>query len=173
MVFGQGHPQVLGLELVDLLLLGLHDVGQRRVPRVVEAQVSGDHAGQLHGEGLEAASIWPVWLQSSSIACLPRMTRPGSSFSTRALKSLATCRGTVSASVTTWIARSAPIASAVRSCSCDAVGPTVTATISDTTFFSFRRTASSTAISSKGFMLILTLAVSTPILSGLTRILTA
>ena len=24
-----------------------------------------------------AASIWPVWLESSSIACLPRMTRPG------------------------------------------------------------------------------------------------
>mmetsp|Transcript_54556 Transcript_54556/g.130713 ORF Transcript_54556/g.130713 Transcript_54556/m.130713 type:complete len:239 (-) Transcript_54556:87-803(-) len=125
------------------------------------------------GHPMRAASIWPVWLQSSSIACLPRMTRPGSSFSTRALKSLATCRGTVSASVTTWIARSAPIASAVRSCSCDAVGPTVTATISVTTFFSFRRTASSTAISSKGFMLILTLAVSTPILSGLTRIFTA
>ena len=79
------------------------------------------------------------------MACLPRTTRPGSSFSTRALNSLATCRGTVSASVTTWIARSAPIASAVRSCSCAAVGPTVTATISDTTFFSFRRTASSTA----------------------------
>eukprot|EP00964_Phaeocystis_antarctica_P145981 scaffold112152_cov63-Phaeocystis_antarctica.AAC.1 len=31
-VLGEGHPQVLGLHLVDLLLLGLHDVGQRRVP---------------------------------------------------------------------------------------------------------------------------------------------
>ena len=38
--------------------------------------------------------------------------------------------------------------------------------------FSFRRTASSTAISSKGFMLILTLAMSTPVLSDLTRTFT-
>src|SRR6266702_3221857 len=29
-----------------------------------------------------AASIWPVWFESSSIACLPRMTRPGLSSST-------------------------------------------------------------------------------------------
>ena len=38
--------------------------------------------------------------------------------------------------------------------------------------FSFRRTASSTAISSNGFMLILTLAMSTPLPSDLTRTLT-
>mmetsp|Transcript_24303 Transcript_24303/g.49341 ORF Transcript_24303/g.49341 Transcript_24303/m.49341 type:complete len:238 (-) Transcript_24303:94-807(-) len=125
------------------------------------------------GQPMSAASIWPVWLQSSSMACLPRMTRPGSSLATRDLNTFATCSGTVSTSVTTWIARSAPMASAVRSCSCAAVGPTVTATISFTIFFSLRRTASSTAISSNGFMLILTLAVSTPILSGFTRIFTA
>ena len=41
-----------------------------------------------------------------------------------------------------------------------------------TTPFSFSRTASSTAISSKGFMLILTLAMSTPVPSDLTRTLT-
>ena len=40
-----------------------------------------------------AASIWPVWLQSSSIACLPRMTRPGCSASTTPLRSLATASG--------------------------------------------------------------------------------
>ena len=45
--------------------------------------------------------------------------------------------------------------------------------ISVATFFSFSRTASSTAISSNGFMLCLTFAVSTPLLSGLTRIFTA
>ena len=28
------------------------------------------------GQPSSAASIWPVWLQSSSMACLPRMTRP-------------------------------------------------------------------------------------------------
>ena len=44
--------------------------------------------------------------------------------------------------------------------------------ISVATPFSFRRTASSTAISSNGFIDILTLAVSTPLPSGLTRILT-
>mmetsp|Transcript_44370 Transcript_44370/g.116580 ORF Transcript_44370/g.116580 Transcript_44370/m.116580 type:complete len:223 (+) Transcript_44370:463-1131(+) len=125
------------------------------------------------GQPSNAASICPVWLQSSSIACLPRMTSEGSSFSTIAFMSLATCSGSVSSSVTMCTARSAPMASAVRSCSCAAVGPTVTATISSATFFSFSRTASSTAISSKGFMDILTLLVSTPEPSGLTRILTA
>ena len=38
--------------------------------------------------------------------------------------------------------------------------------------FSFRRTASSTAISSNGFMLILTLAMSTPVPSDFTRTFT-
>jgi len=38
--------------------------------------------------------------------------------------------------------------------------------------FSFSRTASSTAISSKGFMLIFTLAMSTPVLSDFTRTFT-
>ena len=52
--------------------------------------------------------------------------------------------------------------SAVRIVSCDLVGPIETATISVTTPFSLRRTASSTAISSKGFIDILTLASSTP-----------
>jgi hypothetical protein len=47
-----------------------------------------------------------------------------------------------------------------------------TATISVASPFSFRRTASSTAISSKGFIDIFTLAVSTPEPSGLTRTLT-
>mmetsp|Transcript_11990 Transcript_11990/g.27779 ORF Transcript_11990/g.27779 Transcript_11990/m.27779 type:complete len:275 (+) Transcript_11990:272-1096(+) len=125
------------------------------------------------GQPSSAESICPVWFASSSIACLPSKTMEGSSFATTALKSFAMCSGTVSASVTIWIARSAPIARAVRSCSCAAVGPTVMATTSVATFFSFRRTASSIAISSNGFILILTFATSTALLSGLTRILTA
>src|SRR3989344_4716758 len=48
----------------------------------------------------------------------------------------------------------------------------VTTTISLATPFSFRRTASSTAISQKGFIDILTLASSTPVWSALTRTLT-
>jgi hypothetical protein len=51
-------------------------------------------------------------------------------------------------------------------------GPIETATISVALPFSLRRMASSTAISSKGFMDILTLASSTPEPSGRTRIFT-
>ncbi len=64
------------------------------------------------------------------------------------------------------------MASAVRMVSWQACGPIETAMISVATPASLRRTASSTPISSKGFIDILTLAVSTPVLSGLTRILT-
>ena len=42
------------------------------------------------GQPSSAASIWPVWLQSSSIACLPMMTRPGFSSSTTPLRIFAT-----------------------------------------------------------------------------------
>ena len=68
--------------------------------------------------------------------------------------------------------RSAPIAIAARSVSWQAATPQLTATTSVATPASFRRTASSTAISSNGFMLILTLAMSTPEPSAFTRTLT-
>lgn len=48
-------------------------------------------------------------------------------------------------------------------------GPQLTAMISETSFFSLRRTASSTAISQKGFIECLTPSVTTPELSGFTR----
>ena len=64
------------------------------------------------------------------------------------------------------------MASAVRSVSCAWRTPIETATISSATPFSFSRIASSTAISSNGFMLILTLARSTPEPSPFTRALT-
>ena len=60
----------------------------------------------------------------------------------------------------------------MRSVSWQAVRPQVTATISVAMPFSFRRTASSTAISSNGFIDIFTFAVSTPEPSGFTRTLT-
>jgi len=85
---------------------------------------------------------------------------------------LATASGCSSASVSTRIARSAPIASAVRSVSWHWLTPQETAITSVAAPFSFRRTASSIAISSNGFMLILTLAMSTPVPSALTRTLT-
>ncbi len=68
--------------------------------------------------------------------------------------------------------RSAPMASAVRIVSCAWIGPIETATISVGDALLLRRTASSTAISQKGFIDILTLARSTPVWSGFTRALT-
>jgi hypothetical protein len=64
------------------------------------------------------------------------------------------------------------MAMAVRSVSWQAVTPQVATTTSVAAPFSLSRTASSTAISSKGFMLILTLAMSMPVPSDLTRTLT-
>ena len=82
---------------------------------------------------------------------------------------LATASGSTSSSVSTRIARSAPIASAVRSVSWHFCTPIETATTSVTAPFSRSRSASSTAISSNGFMLILTFARSTPDPSTFTR----
>ena len=118
------------------------------------------------------ASIWPVWLLSSSIACLPRMMIWADSFSERAFRILATASGCKSVSDSTKMARSAPIAKAVRNVSWHCVTPALTTTTSVATPASFKRTASSTAISSKGFILILTFARSTPEPSDFTRILT-
>ena len=64
------------------------------------------------------------------------------------------------------------MAMAVRRVSWHCVTPHETTITSLKMPFSFKRTASSTAISSKGFMLILTLAMSTPVWSDLTRTLT-
>ena len=64
------------------------------------------------------------------------------------------------------------MAIAVRSVSWHCCTPQETAITSVTIPFSRSRTASSTAISSKGFMLILTLAMSTPLPSDFTRTLT-
>src|SRR5690606_11081517 len=41
------HPQFLGRDRVQRLLLGLHDVGQRHVARLVQAQVRLDNGRQL------------------------------------------------------------------------------------------------------------------------------
>ena len=89
---------------------------------------------------------------------------------------MATASGSMSlwtsSAAITRIARSAPIASAVRSVSCACFTPMLTATISVATPFSFSRIASSTAISSKGFIDIFTLARSTPDPSAFTRAFT-
>ncbi|KAJ8578912.1 hypothetical protein ON010_g287 [Phytophthora cinnamomi] len=52
----QVHAQAVGRERLDLLLLGLHDVGQRGVARLVEAQVGRDHGGQPQRAGEHAAA---------------------------------------------------------------------------------------------------------------------
>ena len=131
-------PKAAGVGRLHRLLLRLHDVRQRRVARLVQAQVRGHDRRQLHLQRLQAAvdfplrpwrrrrrcppstrtrpaasradaaSIWPVWLASSSMACLPRMTSCGCSFATTAASNLATASGCSSTSVSTRIARSAP-----------------------------------------------------------------
>src|SRR5512139_34350 len=52
---GDVHAQGLGLDHFERLLLGLHDVGQGDVARLVQAQVGGDDRGQAELEGLQAA----------------------------------------------------------------------------------------------------------------------
>jgi hypothetical protein len=111
-------------------------------------------------------------LASSSIACLPRITSPAPSFTATAFSSFATASGCSSASVSMRIARSAPIAIAVRSVSWHAAVPADTAITSVALPASFSLSASSTAISSKGFIDILTLASSTPDWSAFTRTFT-
>jgi hypothetical protein len=143
-----------------------------RVTVTLPSAISSLEAKAPCGRPANAASIWPVWLQSSSMACLPTMTRLGCSLSTSALSNLATARGCSSSAHSTRIARSAPMAIAVRRVSWHWLTPQDTAMTSVATPFSFSRTASSMAISSKGFMLILTLARSTPLPSLLTRTLT-
>ncbi len=65
------------------------------------------------------------------------------------------------------MARSAPMARPVRSCSCAAFGPMLTSTTSEPACFSFRRSASSIAISSNGLTTHLTLSVANPVPSAL------
>src|SRR5438067_7594393 len=100
------------------------------------------------------------------------MTRPGFSCSTTAFRILATASGSSALSVFTRMPRSAPMASPVRMVSAACGRPIDTQTISLAWPFSLSRSASSTAISSKGFIDILTFASSTPLPSLLTRILT-
>jgi hypothetical protein len=75
-------------------------------------------------------------------------------------------------SALTRMPRSAPIASPVRIVSEACAGPIDTTTTSVALPASLSRSASSTAISSNGFIDILTLASSTPVPSLLTRTLT-
>mmetsp|Transcript_21499 Transcript_21499/g.60027 ORF Transcript_21499/g.60027 Transcript_21499/m.60027 type:complete len:205 (-) Transcript_21499:144-758(-) len=123
------------------------------------------------------ASMAPVWLLSSSMACFPMSTSEGFSFSTTLAINFATASGCSSWSVRMgvfrWIARSAPIAKAWRNVSAHLSGPAETATSSFTWPFSFSRMPSSTAISQKGFIDILTLSSSTAVMSFFTRTLTA
>lgn len=143
----------------------------------ISAQVptwSNKRHGITWGQLRRPASIWPVWLESSSIACLPRIIKSGFCSSAIAFRSFATPRGwsLLSSATSTWIALSAPIAKAVLKVSWAFADPHETAMISVEGNLSLMRTASSTAISSKGFMLCLTLR-STSVFAGFTRTLTA
>ncbi len=124
------------------------------------------------GQSSSAASIWPVWLASLSMACLPRIISCGCSRSAKALSNLATAKGSSAAVVSTRMPRSAPIAMPVRSVSWHWLTPQETTTTSLALPASFMRMASSSAMSSKGLIDILTLARSTPLPSLATRTLT-
>src|SRR6202045_1877724 len=102
------------------------------------------------------------------------MMRPGCSASAMPLRIFATAKGSTAApSVFTRMPRSAPMASAVRMVSAACCGPSQTQTVSVALPASLSRMASSTAISSNGFIDILTLPSSTPEPSALTRIFTS
>src|SRR3569623_163744 len=121
-----------------------------RVTITIPSSISTLEAKVACGQPSSAASICPVWLQSSSIACLPRIINCGCSLSATAFSSLATASGCNSTSVSTSTARSAPIAIAVRRVSWHCATPKETAITSLALTASFRRMASSTAIYSNG-----------------------
>ena len=121
------------------------------------------------GRPQRAASMGPVWAASSSMACLPTITRSGCSVLMIASSACAAVSGSIAWSVLTKMARSAPMASAVRNCCWASSGPMLTAMISVASPRSLMRSASSRAISSKGLTLILTPSRATPEPSGLTR----
>src|SRR3954454_8628937 len=52
---GDVDAERLGRGLLERLLLGLHDVGERGVARLVEAKVGGDDRRQLEADGLQPA----------------------------------------------------------------------------------------------------------------------
>src|ERR1700730_17000119 len=120
-----------------------------------------------------SASIWPTWLESSSIACLPMITRPGFSSPTIFAITRAIVRLSSAWSARTRIARSAPIANPVRNCSCQVCRPIEINTTSPPPCFSLIRSASSRAISSNGLITHLTLSVAIPEPSGRIRMVVA
>ena len=114
--------QVFCLDRIERFHFRLHDVRQRHLALLVQAQFSDDDSGQrkrqrfraaidftytvalpsstttsgakmVCGRFASAASIWPVWLEWSSMACLPRVISYGCSLSTNAFRSLATASG--------------------------------------------------------------------------------
>jgi ATP-dependent protease HslVU (ClpYQ) ATPase subunit len=99
----------------------------------------------------------------------------GSGFSSTEILAIMRAIASVSsaASERTRIALSAPIASPVRSCSCQVGRPTEIRTTSPPPCFSLILRASSIAISSKGLITHLTLSVAIPDPSGSTRIVVA
>ena len=147
-----------------------------RVTKALSPWISSSDAKVACDQPVSAASIWPVAFISLSMACLPARTIPGCSSSMTAFRILATARGSISVCTssvaTTKMARSAPMASAVRSVSWFCFTPIETATTSSACPASFKRIACSTAISSKGFIDIFTLAKSTPLPSAFTRTFT-
>ena len=195
-------PSAAGVDDVERLLLGLDDVRQLHETRFVQPQVHRDHGGQIDFQHFQARIDFAGDARGLAIEfdlrcegglrAIPQCRRasgrsgccrrrwpacraapgraarapPASAGSARHPAARAGPRGSPAA------ARSAPIASAVRSWFCTSAGPMETTTTSSARPFSFRRRASSSAISSKGLMLCLTPSVMTPLLSAFTRMRT-
>src|SRR5208283_4821803 len=129
----------------------------------LEAKVACPHPSH-------SARYCPVCPWSSSMDCLPRMQRSGFSLSTTFCRSPAAPIGSSGPGWFTHTARAAPIANAWRSCSCTSLAPMDTTTTSPPCF-AVRRRPSSTAISSKGFILYLRPSWTIPEPSAFTLIL--
>jgi hypothetical protein len=190
----------LGRLLVDRLLLRLHDVGQARIARLVEAQIGGDDRRRLELDGLQAAvdlardqmlspsivsleakvpcgqpvsaaSIWPSLVAVVVDRLLAHDDEAGLLLLDDGLEDLGDGERLDLVGLHQDAAVGAhgePGADSLGAC----CGPIDTHTTSVAWPFSLSRSASSTAISSKGFIDILTLASSTPLPSLLTRIFT-
>ena len=104
------------------------------------------------GRPRRAARYCPAWFWSSSIDCLPRMTRSGFSASQILARSAETTTGSSAPSCFTRTPRSAPMARAARSSVTD-LSPPIEATTTSPPCLSLSRSPSSTAISSNGFIL--------------------
>ena len=184
---------------VERLFLRLHDVRQLHVARLVQAQIGREDRRQIDFDGFQTRVDFARHFRLAAVEfdlrgegrlrTLPQRGQHLTGLAVVVVDALlaeqhdlrrllldeleenSSRRPAVrpALSACTRIARSAPMASPVRSCCCVSAGPMLTTITSVAPPFSLIRRASSSAISSNGLMLIFTPSVTTPEPSGLTR----